>query len=190
MKKLLSVLLAAALLACGLAVLAEQDDMTRFSVPHIAVPTVPPIEVPEIEEIDVPEVPTAAPTKTPKIEAPEIPDVDVPGVDAPGVTAAVADQVEAALAALGVDAYRALCDALADGGSVGEGSRGDAAKGLQQLLAAFGQDVRADGIVGPKTIAALNAVQDQYELPRADKLDAAGLAALVPLLLANDQPNP
>jgi hypothetical protein len=194
MKKLLSILLAGALLLCGLAALAEQDasgdDMSRFSIPHIAAPTVPPVEVPEIDEIKVPEVPTAAPTKKPKIEVPDIPEVDVPQTDLPGAATDAADPVEAALASLGVDAYRALRDALADGGIVGNGSRGDAAKGLQQLLAALGQDIRADGIVGPKTIAALNAVQDRYGLPRTDKLDAAGLAALLPLLLTNEQPAP
>lgn len=193
MKKLLSILLAAALL-CGLSVLAEQnapaDETGRFSVPHIPAPTVPPVEVPEIEEIEVPEVPTAAPTQKPKIEVPEIPEVDLPGVDVPRATSDAADQVETALAALGVDAYRALYDALSRGEAVGEGSRGDAAKGLQQLLAAFGQEVKADGIVGPKTIAALNAVQDQYELPRTDSLDAAGLSALLPLLLSGEQSNP
>jgi lysozyme family protein len=73
---------------------------------------------------------------------------------------------------------------------VGDGSRGDAARGLQQLLVAFGQDIRADGIVGPKTIAALKAVQAQYELPQTDKLDAEGLAALLPLLLRNGQDKP
>lgn len=194
MKKLLSILLAGTMLLYGLVTLAEQDasgdDMSRFSIPHIAAPTVPPVEVPEIDEIKVPEVPTAAPTKKPKIEIPDIPEVDVPQADLPGAAADAADPVEAALAALGVDAYRALRDALADGSAVGNGSRGDAAKGLQQLLTAFGQDVRVDGIVGPKTLAALNAVQDRYGLPRADKLDAAGLAALLPLLLTNGQPTP
>ena len=57
MKKLLSVLLAAAVLLCGLAVLAEQDESKeedRFSALRIRVPTVPPVEVPEIPEIEVP----------------------------------------------------------------------------------------------------------------------------------------
>ena len=192
MKKLLSILLAAAVL-CGLAALGEQsaptDDMSRFSIPHIPVPTIPAIEVPEIDEIEVPEVPTVGPTEKPKIEVPEIPEVDALAGAAPQATPDPSDQVGAALAALGVDAYLALYDALSNGETVGEGSRGDAAKGLQQLLAAFGQDVRADGIVGPKTIAALNAVQDQYALPRTDGLDAAGLAALLPLLLT-DEPQP
>ena len=192
MQKMISILLAAALALCGLMALAEQgdsrDDMSRFSIPHIPTPSIPPVEVPEIDEIEVPKVPTAAPTGTPKIEVPEIPEVDVPGLDAPQVTSDAGEAVEVALAAMGVDAYRALYDALSRGETICEGSTGDAAKGLQQLLAAFGQDVRADGIVGPKTVAALNAVQDQYGLPRADSLDAAGLAALLPLLLANEQP--
>ena len=192
MKKLLSVLLAAAVLLCALASLAEQDEPKedRFSVLRIRVPTVPPVEVPEINEIEVPEVPTAAPTKKPKIKVPEIPDVDVDAPDVPRVTANAPAQVESALAALGVTGYPALRDALSSGEAVGDGSRGDAARGLQQLLVAFGQDIRVDGIVGPKTIAALKAVQAQYELPQTDKLDAEGLAALLPLLLRNGQDKP
>ena len=59
-------------------------------------------------------------------------------------------------------------------------------------MAAFGQAVKADGIVGPRTIAALNAVQDQFGLPRTDSLDAEGFAALLPLLLqpTEDSPSP
>ena len=191
MKKLLSVLLTAAVLLCGLAVLAERDGSEegtgRFTIPRIKAPTVPPIEVPEIDEIEVPKVPTAAPTKKPKIEVPEIPGVDV---DLPQATPEAPAAVESALAALGVTAYRALYDAVSSGEAVGDGSRGDAATGLQQLLVAFGQDVRVDGIAGPKTLAALNAVQAQYELPQTDRLDAAGLSALLPLLLAREQPEP
>ena len=192
MKKLLSVLLAAAVLLCALASLAEQDEPKedRFSVLRIRVPTVPPVEVPEIPGIEVPEVPTAAPTQKPKIKVPEIPGVDVDAPDVPRVTANAPAQVESALAALGVTGYPALRDALSSGEAVGDGSRGDAARGLQQLLVAFGQDIRVDGIVGPKTIAALKAVQAQYELPQTDKLDAEGLAALLPLLLRNGQDKP
>ncbi len=192
MKKLLSVLLAAAVLLCGLAVLAEQDGSNedRYSALRIRVPTVPPVEVPEIPEIEVPEVPTPAPTKKPKIEVPEIPEVDVDAPDVPRVTADPAAPVESALAALGVTDYRALYGALSRGEAVGDGSRGDAARGLQQLLVAFGQNIKADGIVGPKTLAALNAVQAQYELPQTDRLDAEGLATLLPLLLMNGQDEP
>ena len=185
MKKLLTILLASAMLMWGGAASAEQDapggDMSRFSIPRIPAPTIPVIEVPEIPEIDVPEVPTAAPTEKPKIKAPEIPGVEVS-----------APQVEAALEALGVKDYRALYDALSRGEVIGDGSRGDAARGLQQLLAAFGQTVKADGIVGPRTIAALNAVQDQFGLPRTESLDAEGFAALLPLLMqpAEDSPTP
>ena len=189
MKKLLSVLLAVAVLLCGLAVLAEQDGAKedRFSALRIRVPTVPPVEVPEIPEIKVPEVPTPAPTKKPKIEVPEIPEVDVDAPDVPRVTADAAAQVESALVALGVTEYRALYEALSRGEAMADGSRGDAAKGLQQLLTAFGQKVTVDGIVGPKTLAALKAVQAQYQLPQTNKLDAEGLASLLPLLLMNGQ---
>ena len=196
MKRLLSILLASAVLVWGVAVPAEQDasegDMSRFSIPRIPAPTIPVIEVPEIPEIEVPKVPTAAPTEKPRIKAPEIPGVEVSGEDLPQPTAAAAPGVEAALEALGVEAYRALYDALSRGEVIGDGSRGDAVRGLQQLLAAFGQAVKADGIVGPRTIAALNAVQDQFGLPRTDSLDAEGFAALLPLLLqpTEDSPSP
>lgn len=210
MRTLLSIILAAALL-CGLVALADPgapertvppqvqndnsaeasgDEVGRFSVPRIPVPTIPQIEVPETPDIEVPEVPTAEPTKKPKIEVPEIPQVETPEADVPPLSSDASNAVEAALETLGVPDYRALYDALNDGATVGSGSRGDAAKGLQQMLVAFGQDVAVDGIVGPRTIAALNAVQAQYGLPQRDELDAAGFAELLPLLLANGQETP
>ena len=210
MRTLLSILLAAALL-CGLVALADPgapertvppqgqnddnaeasaDEIGRFSIPRIPVPSIPQIEAPEMPDIEVPEVPTAAPTEKPKIEVPEIPQVATPETDVPPMTSEASDAVEAALETLGVPAYRALYDALKDGAAIGSGSRGDAAKGLQQMLVAFGQDIAVDGIIGPKTIAALNAVQAQYGLPQQDELDAAGFAALLPLLLAQGQEAP
>ncbi len=192
MKRLLSILLAAAVLLCGLAALADaaqgsEDGVGRFDMPRIKAPKVPQVEVPEVPEIEVPEVPTAAPTEKPEIEVPEIPKVQAPEADVPGAAAQAVPQAEQALEALGVTDYRALRDALSDGGTVGAGSGGDAARGLQQLLTAFGQDIAVDGIVGTKTIAALNAVQEQCGLPQTDQLDAAGLAAMLPLLLATEQ---
>lgn len=210
MRTLLSIILAAALL-CGLAALADpgvpestvppqaqNDDSAeasdgevgRFSMPRIPVPSIPQIEVPEMPDIEVPEVPTAEPTKKPKIEVPKIPQVATPEADVPPLTPDASNAVEVALETLGVPAYRALYDALNAGSTVGSGSRGDAAKGLQQMLVAFGQDIAVDGIVGPKTIAALNAVQAQYGLPQSDELDAAGFAELLPLLLTQGQEAP
>ena len=196
MKRLLSILLAAAVLLCGLMALADaaqesEDGVSRFDMPRIKAPRVPEVEVPEVPEIEVPEVPTAAPTEKPEIQVPEIPQVQAPEADVPGATAQADSQtdpqVEASLEAMGVTNYRALHDALSAGGTVGAGSSGDAARGLQQLLTAFGQDIAVDGIVGPKTIAALKAVQEQCGLSQTDQLDAAGLAALVPLLLETEQ---
>ena len=214
MKKMLLILLAAGLALSAPTALADQEtpqataapeatvapqtqndgsgdpsgvDLSRFSIPRIHAPVIPKIEVPEVPEIEVPEIHTPAPTQKPKIEVPGIPTVEPGEVEAPAATSDASQPVEAALEALGVDAYRALYDALSAGETVGEGSRGDAARGLQQMLAAFGQDIRVDGIVGPRTIAALNAVQAQYGLPPSDKLDAGGLAALLPLLLTAEQ---
>ena len=162
-------------------------DLSRFSIPRIHAPVIPKIEAPEVPEIEVPEIHTPAPTQKPKIEVPGIPTVAPGEVEAPAATSDASQPVEAALEALGVDAYRALYDALSAGETVGEGSRGDAARGLQQMLVAFGQKVAVDGIVGPKTIAALKAVQAQYGLSPSEKLDAAGLATLLPLLLTAGQ---
>ena len=92
------------------------------------------------------------------------------------------------LSALGDDTYRATYDALLAGEVVAKGSKGDAAKGVQQTLIAFGQDIAADGNVGPKTLAALNAVQTAFGLENTDSVDAAGYEALMPrLLIATDE---
>ena len=214
MKKILLILLAAAVVLCATVALADSDvpeataspqatvapqaqsdeaggtsgvDLSRFSIPRIHAPVIPQIEVPEVPEIEVPEIHTPAPTQKPKIEVPEIPEVERAELEAPAATPDAWPQVDEALKALGIDAYRALYDALSAGETVGEGSRGDAARGLQQMLVAFGQKVAVDGIVGPKTIAALKAVQAQYGLPPSEKLDAADLATLLPLLLTAGQ---
>ena len=207
-KKIRLILLAAAVVLCATAALADPDvpeataapqvqsdeagdpsrvDLSRFSIPRIHAPVIPQIEVPEVPEIEVPEIHTPAPTQKPKIEVPEIPEVERAELEAPAATPDAWPQVDEALEALGIDAYRALYDALSAGETVGEGSRGDAARGLQQMLVAFGQKVAVDGIVGPKTIAALKAVQAQYGLPPSEKLDAADLATLLPLLLTAGQ---
>ena len=91
------------------------------------------------------------------------------------------------LDALGSDVYRATYDALLAGEVVKKGSKGDAARGVQQTLADFGQDIAVDGNVGPKSIAALNAVQAAFGLDQTEALDADGYAALLPrLLIATD----
>ena len=82
-----------------------------------------------------------------------------PGNDREKLPAPSADEV---LDALGDEIYRATYDAICSGEVIRKGSKGDAAKGVQQTLIAFGQDIAADGSVGPKTIGALNAVQAAF----------------------------
>ena len=95
--------------------------------------------------------------------------------------------LEAVMDALG-GGCRATYEALSAGGPVGPGSRGDAARGVQQTLVDFGQDIAADGIVGQKTMGALNAVQTVFGLETTDTLDAQGYAALLPRLLVLRDP--
>lgn len=96
---------------------------------------------------------------------------------------------EAVLTALNDDAYRATYDALLAGEVIQKGSKGETARGVQQTLVAFGQDIAVDGNVGPKTIAALNAVQAAFGLPETESLDAEGYATLLPRLLMVTNPD-
>ena len=190
MKKLFVMALAAAVLCWWGISLA--DEIGPFDMPRIAVPPMPEIEVPEMPEIDVPEVPEARETQKPKIEVPTIPEVELPGgtVAADGGAepmSAPDAAAQAALDVLGEPSYRATYDALLRGEVLKSGSTGDAARGVQQLLMAFGENIKVDGIVGPKTIAALNAVRARLGLPQSDSLDAAGFAALLPRLLTGEQ---
>ena len=92
--------------------------------------------------------------------------------------------VEDVLAALGSDACRATYEALAAGEIIRDGSRGETARGLQQTLIDLGQDITADGSVGPRTLAALNAVQAAFGLEQTDFVDAAVYEQLLIQLFA------
>lgn len=91
--------------------------------------------------------------------------------------------VEGVLDALGEDAYRAAYRALSEGSVIRSGSRGDVAWSVQQTLIAFGQQIEADGSIGPRTLGALNAVQRAFGLDETEALDAAGYARLLSRLL-------
>ena len=93
------------------------------------------------------------------------------------------------LNALNDPIYRTTYDSLLTGEVVQKGSKGDAAKGVQRTLAAFGQDIAVDGNVGPKSIAALNAVQTAFGLTPTESLDAVGYAELLPRLLLVTNPD-
>ena len=164
-----------------------EGEAFTFEMPHIAAPRVPEIAVPEVPEIDVPKVPKPKETAAPKIEIPKIPQVKLPGATAtvkPAATAtpepeAADPRVEEALAALNTPAYRKAYDALRGGETLRRGSRGDTARALQQLLVAFGENIAVDGDVGPRTLAALNAVQGRLGLPKTDSLGASDFGALL-----------
>ena len=96
--------------------------------------------------------------------------------------------VDEILDALGEGPYRAVYDALSAGTVIGSGSRGDTALGVQQTLVALGQNIVADGAVGPRTLAALNAVQAEYGQPQTDSVDAECYARLLPCLLTCTDP--
>lgn len=185
MKRLFALTLALLALTGG-ASLAEEEPRPAET---IVIPGLVTIEVPEMPEIDVPDVPKPSATKTPKIDVPKVPDVDLPGAqELPGaatdaeedaVEAPADAEVEAALTALGDGVYRRTWQTLLGGEPLREGSRGDAVKGLQQTLIAFGQKIAADGIFGPRTLNALNTVQTDLGLSKTRSLDAERYGALL-----------
>ena len=87
------------------------------------------------------------------------------------------------LDALGNETYRSTRELLKGGEAVGNGSRGDAGSGLQQMLVDFGCDITVDGIVGNQTIGALHQIQESFSLPAADSVDLEAYDKLLPLLL-------
>ena len=190
MRKRIALLLAL-VLALGVAALAAGKDPKAGEETKITVTEGLEIVVPAVPEIDVPDVPKSEPTKAPKLKVPEIPEIDLPSVDtglgtiapAEAPTAAplvfVDDEVEAALDALGDETYRKTYHALLAGEAVARGSKGETARGVQMTLIALGQKIAADGDVGPKTLAALNAVQKGLGLEQTQTLDAAGYGALL-----------
>ncbi len=95
-----------------------------------------------------------------------------------------ADLTSLVLDALDSEVYRSTYEALLDGEPIRSGSYGDAAIGLQQTLADFGQKIGIDGSAGSQTISTLKAVQANFGLEQTDTLDAEGYALLLPRLLA------
>ena len=206
-------LLGTAVAVSGAGETANEEDGSGAPRARYTIPEVPEIKVPDIKVPDVPE----RSEDDSKIRVPQIPQIDVPGVDISAVTApeagaeieeavdasgkpgeiparqapaqAVTAFTEAVLDALGEEVYRTTYEALLSGEIVERGSKGDAAKGVQQTLAAFGQDIAVDGNVGPKTLAALNAVQRECGLVQTASLDAAGYAELLAKLLAIVDPD-
>ena len=121
----------------------------------------------------------SAPEGAPEPEADEAPETREEPAEEPAGEVTTAEVLDA----LGEGPYREVYDALSAGEVIQKGSKGDIAKGVQQTLIAFGQDIAADGSVGPKTIGALNAVQAAFGLEQTEALDAAGYEQLLPRLL-------
>ena len=95
--------------------------------------------------------------------------------------------IDEVLDALDRDVYRDTYAALLAGEVVEKGSKGDAAKGVQQTLVDLGQDIAVDGSVGPKTISALNDVQAALGLEQTESVDAKVYEELLKrLLMARD----
>lgn len=105
--------------------------------------------------------------------------------EAPAAAEVTLDDI---LDALGNDNCRTTYQALLEGEVIKKGSKGDAAKGVQQTLVDFGKDIAVDGSVGPKTIGALNEVQAAFGLEETESLDAEGYAQLLPRLLVATRP--
>lgn len=82
----------------------------------------------------------------------------------------------------GIGAYEDMYRSMQEGEAVENGTRGDTAKALQELLIALGWDIDADGIAGAKTIAALNEAQEAYGLEVTGSADAAVVLSLVECL--------
>ena len=129
--------------------------------------------------------PTPQPTEEPTPEPTEEPTPEPTERPAAGGEVSVEDVLDA----LDEDVYRSTYAALAEGEVIENGSKGDAARGLQQTLIAMGQNISADGSVGPKTLAALNAVQAEFGLDQSESLDAAGYESLLTRLLVIRDPD-
>lgn len=157
-----------------------------------AEPTIEPTEKPTAEPTEEATAePTAEPTEEAKAESTDEPTPEAAEEATPEVTeeptpepteAAAEDPADAVLDALGEEIYRKAYDAMLSGEVVRKGSKGDAARGVQQMLVAFGQGISVDGDVGRKTISALNAVQEACGLEKTDSLDAAGYLELLTIL--------
>ena len=150
-----------------------------------------PVEGPTAGEpsaVEAPEPEAAGEPTAVEAPEPEAAGESVAAEEPATVPSAPAD-VDSVLAALGSDHCRATYEALLAGEVIQNGSKGEVARGVQQTLIDFGQGITADGSVGPKTLAALNAVQSAFGLEPTDFVDAAGYEALLPrLLIATDEP--
>ena len=149
-------------------------------------------EEPEEEPEEEPtEAPTPEPTPEPTAEPTPEPTPEPTATPTPEPTPEPEPELDldSIIDALGGEPYRATYDALLAGEVVQSGSKGETAKGVQKTLIAFGQGITADGSAGPKTLAALHAVQDAFGLERTDAVDSESYAELLPRLLISVDPD-
>ena len=151
-------------------------------------PAVTPTPEPAPEPAATPAVTPAPEPASEPAEAPTETPAEASESNASGIPEEPAGEDEM-LAALDNDVYRTTYDALLAGEVIQNGSKGDTANGVQQTLVSFGQDIAVDGSVGPRTIAALNAVQAAFGLAQTESLDATGYAELLPPLLISTNPD-
>ena len=83
----------------------------------------------------------------------------------------------------GSGVYRKTRSLLKSGEKVTSGSRGDAASGVQQLLADLGCEITVDGAAGQQTLGALHRVQQEMGMPVTDEADITLFDTLLPMLL-------
>ncbi|HVY61276.1 MAG TPA: peptidoglycan-binding domain-containing protein, partial [Planctomycetota bacterium] len=112
------------------------------------------------------------------------------GISTSGAAAAGADTVADAgrLESGQLAGDPTLAQVAAGAQTLASGSRGPAVRRVQEALAALHQPVAADGAFGPRTKAAVEAVQEVAGLPRTGVLDAATLRALDVRLVTERDP--
>lgn len=94
-----------------------------------------------------------------------------------------ADTMAGVLSYLDDPLYAAAREFLKTGETLGSGSKGDPARGLQTLIRAFGKEIAADGNVGPKTMAALTEIEEMFRMEETDALDLETFDRLLMILL-------
>ena len=82
---------------------------------------------------------------------------------------------------LGKEEYRKTFEFLADGAVITEGYKGEAGRGLQQVLVDLGCEIAVDGAVGAKTMEALHHTEAVFGFDPSDQIDLELYSRLLPL---------
>jgi len=91
--------------------------------------------------------------------------------------------IKEVLTALADPEYETLYSALQGGAVITRGMVGENSRILQKLLVELGCDITVDSSAGPGTFGALNQVRSSFGMADTEKVDAAVLTELLPLLL-------